>query len=219
MARNDNRKRGAAPRSNPRNTTKRWPFFAGGLATGILAAGGVYLANILPTAMELREKDAQRQAECAPTGQSPTGMTPRKPGQDPATPNAKKPVTFEFYSILPQQEVVAPVTGNRTTVAPAAKPEPSTSASAETSGQEPVSRNTGRYQLQAGSFRTQAEADRRRAELVLSGYSVSIQPVNAGNGEHWFRVMVGPFSGEDAMQQARQQLSANRIDTLPIRMK
>lgn len=222
MARNDNRKRGAAPRGQNRAAAPRWPFFAGGLAAGIVAAGAVYLAGILPTAMELRARDAERQTDCVAAGDpaKPASATPGPEGAGkPAGGNAKKPMTFEFYSILPQQEVVAPVTGNRKTFAPAVVPTPPKPAPGDLPAQDSAAGDAGRYQLQAGSFRTQAEADRRRAELVLSGHHVSIQPVSASNGEQWFRVMVGPFKGEEAMQQARQQLSANRIDTLPIRMK
>lgn len=214
--RKESRPRGAAPR-NGSGGGKRWPLFVGGLALGLLLSGGVYLAGILPTAMELRERaqaaDAERAAVAAGEAkpQKGTGKTADAARLD----GDKKPVTFEFYSILPQQEVVAPVNGNKTTVAPATIPAPV--AGAATTPKAAVGKD--RYQLQAGSFRTRAEADRRRAELVLSGHNVSIQDVTSGTGDRWFRVMVGPFAGEDAMQQARQQLAAGRIETLPIRLK
>lgn len=214
--RKESRPRGAAPR-NGSGGGKRWPLFVGGLASGLLLSGGVYLAGILPTAMELRERaktaETERVASAAAEAnpQKGTGKPANAAGQD----GGKKPVTFEFYSILPQQEVVAPVSGNKTTVAPATIPVPVTGAATTTK----VTASKDRYQLQAGSFRTRAEADRRRAELLLSGHNVNIQDVTTGTGDQWFRVMVGPFDGEDAMQQARQQLAAGRIETLPIRLR
>lgn len=206
MARNDSRKRGAAPRGS-QGGGRRWPLFAAGVVVGIALSGAVYLAGLLPTAMDLRAKaDAAAAADPGAGGEQATPAAAK-----PAGDAAKKPVTFEFYSILPQQEAVAPVTGNRTTVAPTPPPSPESTATAESP--------KPRYQLQAGSFRTRAEADRRRAELLLGGHAVTVQDATTANGDQWFRVMVGPFADEGAMQKARQQLASGGVETLPIRLR
>lgn len=219
--RKESRPRGAAPR-NGGGGGKRWPLFVGGLAVGLLLSGGVYLASILPTAMDLRERARLAEAERAAVaaGETRPGTNAGKPGATKGQDEGKKPVTFEFYSILPQQEVVAPVSGNKTTVAPVSPVTNTTSpATPPTPAATASPAGKDRYQLQAGSFRTRAEADRRRAELLLSGHSVNVQDVTTGSGDQWFRVMVGPFDGEDVMQRARQQLAAGKIETLPIRLR
>lgn len=237
MARNGGKSRGAQPRqSSGSGGSGRLPFFFGGLLLGLLLAFGGYLLKILPTAMQLRERDKAHEAACAAAAEEkgkPAAVDNgkgAKPGEKPA--NGKngddKPVTFEFYTMLPQQEVVAPVTGNKTTVAtpqPApsadksAKPAASTTPAATATTTPAASPAAGKYMLQAGSFRTREEADRRRASLVLSGLNVSIQDVKVASGETWFRVMVGPFADESSMQKGRQQLAALKVDTLPIRLK
>lgn len=220
MSRNaGNKKRGAQPRgSSGGGGSKHWPFFVGGLLLGLLLAGGVYLLKILPTAMELRERAKAEQAACA------DDPAPAKKGDKAADAKGAKadgePVKFQFYTMLPQQEVVAPVAGDKTSVAtPPPLPPADKPASADKPAAEKPAATAARFQLQAGSFRTRQEADRRRAELVLSGLNVSVQDVKTGAGEEWFRVMVGPFGSEADMQKARQQLAAMKVDTLPIRLR
>lgn len=51
--------------------------------------------------------------------------------------------------------------------------------------------NLSKYVLQVGSFKSKAEAERMRANLVIKGFDVMIASVNQQN-QNWFRVMVGP---------------------------
>lgn len=220
MARNGGKSRGAQPRQTGGGGGKRWPYFVGGLLTGLLLAFGVYLLKILPTALELRER-ALAQEQAAEGKDNDQAAAKPAAGKD-GKADGEKPIKFDFYTLLPQQEVVAPVNGNKTTVAtptpipaatkPATTPDAAAAAPAAAPGGE-------KFLLQAGSFRTRGEADRRRAELLLSGHTVNVQDVKIGSGETWFRVMVGPFGDDSTMQKARQQLAAMKVDTLPIRLK
>lgn len=72
--------------------------------------------------------------------------------------------------------------------------------------------------LQAGSFRRIADADKRRAELLMYGMRASAEPVNS-SGETWYRVQIGPFASDAEMSRARSKLKANGIDTLMTRRK
>lgn len=222
MARNGGKARGAQPRQSGGGGAKRWPFFVGGLLLGLLLAFGVYLLKILPTAMELRERAEAKEVACAEAAETAKEKAAAKAaGKNGEKPASDKPVTFEFYTMLPKQEVVAPVSGNKTTVAtppPAPIPTANSTANAKPVAATPAA-NAGRYLLQAGSFRTRAEADQRRAQLLLSGQSVNVQDVKIASGETWYRVMVGPFADETAMKKARQQLTAMKVDTLPVRQK
>lgn len=226
MARNGGKARGAQPRSSGGGGS-RWPFFIGGLLAGLLVALGVYLLKVLPTAMELQARAKQHELACAETAaeKEKYAKTTEKTADKAAA--VDKPVTFEFYTMLPKQEVVAPLPANKTTVAtpaPTPPPVPAPPGSAATTTAKPAATPspaavTGRYLLQAGSFRSRSEADQRRAALLLSGLSVNVQDVKLSGGETWYRVMVGPFADESAMQKARQQLAAMKVDTLPIKQK
>lgn len=225
MSRGGNRKRGAQPRQGGGSGGgAHWKWMLAGVALGWLSAFGVYLLKILPTAMDLRAREKATTEACAP-GEEKAGK--QTGGED--KPAGDKPIRIDFYDMLPKQQVIVPANGGKTTVATPPPiptlPAPAPGAAAKPAeGQAAPAQQTAavggpRYLLQAGSFRTRAEADRRRAALTLSGFDVSVQDAQNAKGETWYRVMVGPFAGEAAMQKARQTLVAQKIDTLPVRVK
>lgn len=121
--------------------------------------------------------------EAAASGGKPAGQEPR----------------FEFYTLLPNQEVMP---GSKPAPAqPAAKPEEAGPA----------------FLLQAGSFKSEAEADKRRAAILLLGLPVKIVKVPARAGESWYRVVVGPFKGKDAASSARASLKGSGVESLVIK--
>ena len=109
---------------------------------------------------------------------------------------------FTFYDILPNFEVVTP------------DEEPSSSA--DTAPQAVV--EPGLYVLQAGSFSTHNDADRRRAELALHGIESHIQRVKV-NDRDYHRVYIGPTEDLDELNMLRSRLRAAQIDVLRIRIR
>jgi cell division protein FtsN len=81
-----------------------------------------------------------------------------------------------------------------------------------------ASKDTVRYTLQAGSFKSNAEADRRRAAIMMSGLPVRVQKVTVKPGQDWYRVVVGPFTGKDKAVDARQNLQADGVDSLMVKV-
>ena len=74
------------------------------------------------------------------------------------------------------------------------------------------------YLLQAGSFKQQEDADRRRAELLLLGLEPRVEASSGDNGR-WFRVYLGPFDSRSAMAKARSLTAAQDIDTLLLKRR
>ena len=124
-----------------------------------------------------------------------------EPAPEPEAPVATKDKRFTFYDILPNVEIV---TGDS-----AAAPTADTSPRAV---EEP-----GRYLLQAGSFSTHADADRRRAELALQGIESNIQRVKV-NDRDYHRVYIGPTDDLDELNMLRSRLRNAKIDVLRIRV-
>ncbi|MBT8082265.1 MAG: SPOR domain-containing protein [Gammaproteobacteria bacterium] len=120
----------------------------------------------------------------------------------PPDPKEEKEVRrFTFYDILPNFEVVTP------------DEEP-----AMTAGAAPqVVVEPGLYVLQAGSFSSHNDADRRRAELALRGIESHIQRVKV-NDRDYHRVYVGPTDDLDELNMLRSRLRAAQIDVLRIRL-
>jgi cell division protein FtsN len=120
---------------------------------------------------------------------------------EPEAPVATKDKRFTFYDILPNVEIL---TGDS-----AAAP---TADTAPRAVEEP-----GRYLLQAGSFSTHADADRRRAELALQGIGSNIQRVKV-NDRDYYRVYIGPTDDLDELNMLRSRLRNAKIDVLRIRV-
>ena len=126
----------------------------------------------------------------------------------PATPVAEPPkrqtLDYEFYTRLPESEVVTP----RPRPAPPPPPPPAPA--------KPPAQATPatQYYLQAGSFRQRAEADRVRAQIILMGLDARLEDAKLANGETWHRVQVGPFADQTRLSQAEQTLSGNGFNNL-----
>ena len=108
---------------------------------------------------------------------------------------------FDFYDILPNFEVVIPET------------DPEVAADI---GPQAV-KIPGTYVLQAGSFTSYEDADRRRAQLAMQGIESSIQRVSIDE-RTYHRVRVGPTNDLDELNMLRSRLREARIDVLRIRL-
>ena len=123
-----------------------------------------------------------------------------KSAPEPAKPAKQTTETkFDFFTLLPEREVIVPE---------------------DQHPQEQSAANQQQYQfiLQAGSFKTNADADRRRAELLLLGLEAKIEAVEA-NGDTWHRVYVGPFTSRSKLSKARTTLISEGIETLLLKRK
>ena len=111
---------------------------------------------------------------------------------------------FDFYTLLPELEVVIPE--GDYVVEPARQPKESTT-------RKPVVEEPGSYRLQAGSFKSLDEADRLKARLALLGVEASIQTVKVNNAT-WHRVQLGPYGNLDEVNAVRKRLDHHHINTL-----
>ncbi|MED5389914.1 MAG: SPOR domain-containing protein [Pseudomonadota bacterium] len=209
MAKNTNR-RGASRSPARKKTAQRqvpgWVWLFTGLMVGLFVA---FLFHLGKT--QLAQGSNDKVAEQP----QPEKKAPAKP--QPAKDNGEEAPQFDFYAVLPKMEVIVPQnesdTGRRDTRKPVEE-KPASERQPDTS-----TRSNERYLLQAGSFRRNEDADRRRAELILKGFEASIQSVNLESGDSWHRVMIGPYDNLNAMHRAQDQLASNGIETLPIKMK
>jgi cell division protein FtsN len=70
--------------------------------------------------------------------------------------------------------------------------------------------------LQVGSFRTHADADRRKASIALLGYESEIQRATV-NGDIVHRVLVGPINDLTSLDVARRRFRDENFDTLVLK--
>lgn len=129
-----------------------------------------------------------------------------------AKPDETKTVTkFDFYTLLPEREVIVPNDREAVKAIDKSKTANDQPQNAQAAGGEQLF-------LQAGSFRSAQEAERRRTQIKTLGLNAKVEEVTA-NADTWYRVQAGPFTSRDQLGKARDQLKAAGIESLLLRQK
>ena len=76
-----------------------------------------------------------------------------------------------------------------------------------------------KFYLQAGAFEDPSEADNLKARLALMGVEASVQKVDVPDKGTMHRVRTGPYLGQESMTKARDNLTANGINTAIVKIK
>ncbi len=185
-------RRKSGKRSKP---ARGWLWFVAGLLVGVagtLVAEFREYFSAESVVQAVRDAASSDRPEASTEGNE---QTPEKKAERPR---------FEFYTMLPEAEVVVlenELTGARTTASQQAQDDDVT------------------YVLQAGSFRELAQADRLKAELTLIGMPAQIQTVSIEGGTKWHRVRVGPFTNLQALNKARAELQRNGLKVMVLKVR
>lgn len=182
-----------------------WVLFTSGLLVGLFISGLAWLKLSPPGDPAARRLGAPVARQTSP---------PEEP-EEPEESDAPRP-RFDFYTILPEMEVVVP------------EPKPAPTSAARTKAPAPSSPTVSavikpeappeRYMLQMGSFKTFSDADRLKARLALVGIEADIQKVRIDGGAIFHRVRSGPYD-ERRVNALRTRLQQNNINSLVIRLK
>ena len=119
--------------------------------------------------------------------------------QDIATEAPEWKPEYEFYSVLPEMEVVIPVE----------------ELQQRTRRSEASATKRGPYLLQVASFQSFADAERTKARLALLGIIAQVQSVNV-NGQDWHRVRVGPYDSSRETERIQRQLLDNGFEAIVL---
>ena len=219
-------KRGASRYQAPaKKPIPGWLWMVAGLTVGAFI---VFLMKLEPGGEDVKRVKAEAKAakivEANKTPPSPTA--PVKP-------------KYDFYTLLPESEVIVPkeAVPEKTPPAmvaplPAVTPEQAAKidtvrAQAALSGLTPPPAppvvNTKpatvtQFFLQAGSFRKQADADKVRAQIILLGQAVNVESGTVKD-ETWYRVLVGPFSNREQLTTAQKQLAGSGFNNLLLQQR
>ena len=193
-------------RADFRRPLPGWIWLLTGLVIGLTVAFLVYLHG-----QKLLKEGRQ----------SAVNIAVETDSRQPKTVQAQESIaaskrSFDFYTLLPELEVVVPQEPQRQEqTTPRTKPSPGSNLP------EPIRNNqttTGSYFLQAGSFQRSKEADSLKAKLALLGVESSIETVRV-NTETWHRVRIGPYENRTQLNQIRAKLRKNNVDTLLLMAK
>ena len=224
--------------------SQRGGFFLGvivGMLIGLAIALGVAL-YITKVPLPFVDKVPQRTAEQdAAEAEKNKNWDPNSPlyGKNPAKP---KPVQVEAVS--PQASaasasagvevpVVAPVPAPAATPAASAAASaatPSAKASAAAASRNPAAILSGdsvstagasdalSFQVQAGAYASQVEAEQQKAKLAMMGLESRIAEREV-NGRTMYRVRLGPFATKDQADEVRVKLQGAGIDSALVRIQ
>jgi len=112
-------------------------------------------------------------------------------------PEVKPGPQFDFYTILPEKEVVVPEYEIKT----------------RTREERVGKAKETHYIMQAGSFKSFKEADQLRAKLAAMGIESKVQKAKVGS-VNWYRVKMGPYTQTDSVNAIRARLRQNGIDVI-----
>lgn len=214
-------KRGASRYQAPaKKPVPGWFWLVCGLVIGGFM---VFLFSLEPGRDEIkREKAEQAAAQAKAKASAPVSREPEKP-------------KYDFYTLLPESEVILPPQPIEPTPPPVAEQKPVTPeeaakidaarAEAALNGQVPPPPpvvapppTTSQFFLQAGSFRRKDDADSLRAQIILLGQNVRVESGKVRE-ETWHRVLVGPFATREQLGQAQKSLSASGFSNLLLQQR
>ncbi len=182
-------------RAQPKRTAAKkpavawWKWLLVILLIGLFVFFLNYLRHSVPAGKKAAAKIEQKSSTSAKTVSKST--KPKHQDKKPEEPR------FDFYTILPEAEVVVP------------DYEIKTRAREERIGKA----KSTRYMVQAGSFREFAEADKLRARLALMGIESRVEKATVGNVV-WNRVKMGPFTNSSSVSSIKERLRQDGIDVI-----
>ncbi len=183
--RTQNKKTASSYRQEPKSLGLwRWM-----LITALIISFVVFLVYL--SSLGSKQSTPQQVEPVATKAEAP--KQEKKPEPGPVLPQ------FDFYTILPEKEVIVP------------DYEINTRAREERVGQA----KTASYILQAGSFKEFKDADSLRAKLALMGIESKVEKAKIGN-VLWHRVKMGPYAQMSSVTTIRNRLRGNGIDVLVI---
>ena len=182
---------------------QRWRELAIGLGLGLLVALIVYVGDHRASDTGLETAPLGRHAAGGSAARSAAGnAAANSPGGGAHTGSTVDGDTnYSFYDMLPKYEVVVPEKEHGRRVDAAARVE-----------------QPGTYFLQVGSYHSETEAERVRAQLARQDISASVQRVQL-DADVWFRTRIGPLKDLDQLNRLRQRLQAADMDSLVVRVE
>ena len=204
-----------AYRGNEKQGWPAWAWLGIGVVLGIVLAMLALVRDWVP----LLHKSNLPQ----PNAQAVAPKASDQAVADAAKPTTAPKKTFDFYSVLPEMEVVIPDAelsakakaeqARQALAASQAQAQPA--GTSTTTPPVPVEPGSG-YMLLAGSYADAHAADEAKAKLALLGIVARVQPVTI-NGKTWNRVMLGPYGDASATEAAKKTLADNGIKAIPIK--
>ncbi len=195
-----------------------------GLAIGLFIAFIVYLdkqpennldfGSAVQSELEKLKKQAKNQKTTTTSTVAPTPKTPATKKTSTEKPvTEKKETRYNFYTLLPELEVLIPESETR----PPERPSKNNSTNLQSNTKAQLSTKK-QYILQVGSFQNLSDAKKLKANLAFLGVAAGIQHVTINN-QAWHRVRTGPYQNRQQLSQKQKLLKQNGISYISMELK
>jgi len=224
-------------RRNDRNGLPGWAWLVLGLLLGIgliLAAPRLLQSDGGDGFFRPRPNPDAQPASTA--GEDDEPIVPDSvPAPAPAAATAAKPKepTYDFYTMLPGDEVAL----SDAELAASAKAEAARAAQAAAAGDKPARDDEApdaadeaerpaapaqadevRYILQAGAFAASGDAEAVKARIALLGLGARVESAQI-DGKTVYRVRMGPYGSASELAEAKRKLAGGGLPAMAIRAK
>jgi cell division protein FtsN len=162
-----------------------------GLVMGLgIALGVAWYINKMPNPFSSR----------APTKSETPGppLPPQAAGVEDKVAKPEDKPRFDFYKILPGEDTEK-------------------QAKDAKKGSTPAGREA--FFLQAGAFQNAPDAENLKARLALLGIEASIETSAVPDKGVWHRVRIGPYTSVEELNQTRDTLKQNGVQTTLIKQR
>lgn len=212
-ARKSNAKRGS--RNSGSSGIPAWFWLLSGIFIGLGTAVALMFRGYLP-----EFKDHTPEIDKPAISASSSALI-----NDKERPKEPEKPRYDFFTVLPEMEVVVPeqelqrkAAKTPAPVASANSKDASSSAGTVHSTKATAATEVDRYILQVGSFQDSGEAEQMKAQLAMIGFTASVQTVTV-DGTSWHRIRVGPFEGAREAEDMRRMLVDNQFKPLVMKAK
>lgn len=199
-------------RGGERRSWPAWIWLALGTAFGVILSVVVLYGGKLPT---LRGKNLPQP--------NPDATAPKESEQalaDDAKKAAPAKSNFDFYSVLPEKEVVIPdaelSAKAKAEQARAQQQAQAAAAAGTTAAIAPATgAGGGHYMLQVVATGDARAADEFKARLAMLGFAAKVY-TSTSDGKTINRVRLGPYASASETEAAKKSLAENSINSFPV---
>jgi cell division protein FtsN len=183
-----------------------WLLVVIGIAIGVVGMGIVYRTGHMPIS---RSAGTPEPAAAVAASSGGAGIAAKTKSHKPR---------YDFYSVLPEKEVVIPDAEINAQAKAEQQSTQSTSSAATpvTNDAATGAAASGKYLLQVGSFPSAGDAEALKAKLALQGFRAEVKPVTV-NGKTWNRVRLGPFASASKLEATKKKLDAAGIHAIALK--
>jgi cell division protein FtsN len=205
------------------NDRQHWPAWVW-LGLGVLLGLGLSVLVLVKDWVPMRRGKNLPQP-------NPQATAPKESEQAVADDAAHKPPppkkTFDFYTYLPEMEVVIPDAELSAKARAEQQRQQQAMAQAQANGTPggalqnaataAAPAEGGRYVLLAGSYGDPKAADEAKAKLALLGVIAKVQSITI-DGKTFNRVIVGPYSTASDTEATKKALADNGVKAIPMKL-